>query len=82
MNEMENVVPLVGQRAQVLKAPASLAGHLTPDTHVLAAIVVDGDAAEIQAVTVASGTFGLSPRTMRQAQGLNDFFRGVLFGGK
>ena len=82
MNKLENIFPFIGKRGQILEIPAPLAGHLAPHAHILSAIVVNGDTAEVFAVHISSGPRHFRPGTMGQAQGLYNFFRCVVFGGK
>ena len=82
MDKVQQLVPLAGQGSQVLEIPAALAGHLTPYAHILPAIVVDGDTAEIEPVHIAPCALGLRPGTLLQAQGLNKLLRRVLLAGE
>ena len=82
MDERKQIFPLIGQCGEILKIPAALTGHFTPDTHILTTIVMDGDTAKIEPVHVATGTLCLSPRTMRHTKGLNQLLRSMLLAGE
>ena len=67
----KKALPLVPrQGGEGLKGPAALAGHLAPDPHIRATVVVDGDGVEVQPVLVSPGPLGLLPGQRAQSQKL------------
>ena len=84
-NPSENPFPAVAIPVQFgnrLKGPAALTGHLAPDAHVLAAVIVNIDAAEKLLCAIPMSATAVNPRNPRQAKTGHDLFDIQGFTGK